>query len=61
MGRAPGSKAAGKLDRGQKLVTTSLPAQHGGKGWETSPKVVLPSATTPSWGGPSTPGPHSVS
>ena len=25
------------------------------------PKVVLPSATTPSWGGPSTRGPHGVS
>ena len=61
--RAPLSRAAGKLDRGQKLVTTSLPSR--GKGvcllLPDRPSVVLPSATTPSWGGPSTRGPHGVS
>ncbi len=36
MGRArPLSRAAGKLDRGQKLVTTPLPAR--GKGMGTVP------------------------
>ena len=45
--------------RWQILVTVSFPAR--GKRKVNRPKVVLPSATTPSWGGPSTRGPHSVS